>query len=172
VGARSGADVVLTTTTVTSPLGPLLLHAADATLSGLYFEGHRPAPPARPAGTIAVAPTTAPFGEVATQLDEYFAGTRRTFDLRRVGAGTPFQRDVWDALCEIPFGHTVSYGALAVLIGRPTAVRAVAAANARNPLSIVVPCHRVVGAGGSLTGYAGGVERKHWLLAHEASATH
>jgi methylated-DNA-[protein]-cysteine S-methyltransferase len=101
------------------------------------------------------------------QLEAYFAGTRQAFDLVVAGAGTPFQRRVWAELCRIPFGSTITYGELARRIGQPTASRAVGLANGQNRLAIVVPCHRVVGAGGALTGYAGGIERKRWLLDHE-----
>jgi methylated-DNA-[protein]-cysteine S-methyltransferase len=102
-----------------------------------------------------------------TQLDEYFAGSRKNFDLRLHPSGTAFQQLVWNALCEIPFGKTASYADIARKIGKPNAVRAVGAACGKNPLWLVVPCHRVIGTDGSLTGYAGGIERKEWLLAHE-----
>ncbi len=106
--------------------------------------------------------------EAAAQLEAYFAGALRRFELPLAGAGTDFQREVWAALTRIPYGETRSYAELAALVGRPRAVRAVGAANGRNPLAIVVPCHRVIGADGSLTGYAGGLAAKRWLLAHEA----
>ena len=105
--------------------------------------------------------------EARDQLRAWFAGRRTTFDLPLRPRGTPFQLSVWRALGEIPYGETSSYRELAVAVGQPSAARAVGAANARNPLSIVVPCHRVIGARGELTGYAGGVERKRWLLEHE-----
>ncbi|MFO1076322.1 MAG: methylated-DNA--[protein]-cysteine S-methyltransferase [Planctomycetota bacterium] len=104
------------------------------------------------------------------QLAEYFAGARTRFDLELAPAGTPFQQRVWRALCAIPFGSTCSYGHIAARIGKPTASRAVGAANGRNPIAIVVPCHRVVGGDGTLTGYAGGLDKKRWLLALEARA--
>lgn len=104
------------------------------------------------------------------QLAEYFAGNRQAFDLKLAPQGTPFQRAVWRALGEIPFGTTCCYADIARRIGRPTAVRAVGAANGRNPVAIVVPCHRVIGRDGSLTGYAGGLDRKRWLLEHEGVA--
>jgi methylated-DNA-[protein]-cysteine S-methyltransferase len=113
---------------------------------------------ARPSETVAIA---------VEQLREYFAGRRRNFDLPLAPRGTDLQRQVWHALAKIPYGTTVSYGELAAKLGRPQAQRAVGAANARNPLSIVLPCHRVVGAGGALTGYAGGLDVKRWLLEHE-----
>jgi len=104
---------------------------------------------------------------VATQLAEYFAGDRRAFDLPVAPRGSEFQELVWRALVEIPFGETRSYGQLARSIGQPTASRAVGAANGRNPIAIIVPCHRVIGATGALTGYAGGMAAKRWLLDHE-----
>jgi methylated-DNA-[protein]-cysteine S-methyltransferase len=115
------------------------------------------------------------FADARLQLTEYFAGARTAFDLALDPVGTPFQRRVWDALRAIPLGETITYGELARRIGRPTCARAVGHANARNPLSIVVPCHRVIGGDGALTGYAGGTDRKAWLLAHEdrvARSTH
>ena len=101
------------------------------------------------------------------QLDEYFGGQRTEFDLPLNLVGTPFQRTVWAALTTIVPGETLSYGALAASVGCPKSVRAVGLANGANPISVVVPCHRVIGADGSLTGYGGGIERKRWLLAHE-----
>lgn len=114
------------------------------------------------------APVPASLAPACEQLQEYFRGDRQGFDLPLDLQGTPFQKRVWEALLEIPFGSTRSYGELAAKLGDPGAVRAVAAANARNPVCIVVPCHRVVGADGSLTGYAGGLARKKWLLEHES----
>ncbi len=105
-----------------------------------------------------------------TQLDEYFAGTRREFDLTLDLRGTPFQNRTWSALAEIPYGATVSYGEQARRLGVPRAGRAVGAANGSNPLPIVLPCHRVIGANGALTGYGGGLDAKRWLLAHESGA--
>ena len=106
----------------------------------------------------------------ATQLDEYFAGTRRAFDLPLDLRGTLFQNRTWSALAELPYGTTVSYGEQARRLGVPRAARAVGAANGSNPLPIVLPCHRVIGANGALTGYGGGLDVKRWLLAHEAGA--
>lgn len=106
--------------------------------------------------------------ESATQLEEYFAGTRRVFELPLDLRGTPFQIRTWSALAEIPYGTTVSYGEQARRLDVPRAARAVGAANGSNPLPIVLPCHRVIGADGSLTGYGGGLDMKRWLLAHEA----
>lgn len=104
---------------------------------------------------------------LARELEEYFAGTRRTFAVPLAPKGTPFQQAVWHALLDIPYGDTVSYGELAARIGRPGAVRAVGAANGANPIPVIIPCHRVIGSDGKLTGYGGGIERKQWLLAHE-----
>jgi methylated-DNA-[protein]-cysteine S-methyltransferase len=130
-------------------------------ITGLYIPGHdrRPGP-----GWVR---SDADFAELRQQLREYFAGERRDFDLRVSAPGTPFQRLVWDELCRIDYGHTASYGEVALNIGAPTASRAVGGANGRNPISIIVPCHRVVGSNGLLTGYAGGVTAKSWLLEHE-----
>ena len=111
--------------------------------------------------------TVAPLSAAMRQLAEYFAGTRREFDLPLRFQGTTFQTRVWRELTEIPYGQTWSYGQLAQRIDKPSASRAVGLANGRNPISILVPCHRVIGADGSLTGYGGGIERKRWLLAHE-----
>ena len=101
------------------------------------------------------------------ELGEYFAGTRRTFTLNLQPQGTEFQRDVWAALLEVPYGRTASYGEIARVVGRPAASRAVGAANGQNPIAVIIPCHRIVGADGGLTGYGGGLWRKEWLLAHE-----
>ncbi|HVI00310.1 MAG TPA: methylated-DNA--[protein]-cysteine S-methyltransferase, partial [Enhygromyxa sp.] len=109
--------------------------------------------------------------KAAVQLEQWFAGERQAFDLPLAAAGTGFQRTVWSALQAIPFGQTRSYGQLAIDLGRPQASRAVGAANGRNPIPIVVPCHRVIGQDGSLTGYAGGLAAKRWLLAHEGVLT-
>jgi methylated-DNA-[protein]-cysteine S-methyltransferase len=145
---------------VPTPLGPVLVTGDGEALTGLWFADHARAPE---------QPSAWPrdddaFAGVADQLDGYFAGRRTRFDVPLRMAGTPFQRAVWAALREIPFGSTTTYAELAAGIGAPTAARAVGAANGRNPISIVVPCHRVVGRDGSLTGYAWGLERKAWLL--------
>jgi len=146
---------------VESPLGALRLVAAGGALSGLYLPAHQRMPEIR-AGDGRGHPA---LERARRQLAEYFAGERLAFDLPLSLAGTPFQRAVWAALCRIPPGETRSYGQLAAELGG--GARAVGAANARNPVSIVVPCHRVVGADGRLTGYAGGEAAKAWLLAHE-----
>jgi methylated-DNA-[protein]-cysteine S-methyltransferase len=146
---------------IDTPLGPLLAAATvDGALAGLWFDRAPARDSARDDGA---------FDAIREQLDAYFAGDRHTFDLPLAAAGTPWQRDVWTALAGVPYGQTLSYGELARRLGRPTAARAVGAANGRNPLSIVVPCHRLIGAGGALTGYAGGLPRKEWLLRHEAA---
>jgi len=110
--------------------------------------------------------------DAVTQLDEYFAGSRRNFELPLDLQGTEFQVAAWRALADIPYGHTASYGQQAASIGRPKAVRAIGGANGRNPVGIVLPCHRIVGADGSLTGFGGGIEVKKWLLDHEQSILH
>jgi methylated-DNA-[protein]-cysteine S-methyltransferase len=153
-------------TTQQSPVGELTLVGDGETLSGLYMTEHRHQPPLPPG---ARRDDTA-FTRARGQLDEYFAGERVDFDLPLRMEGSPFQREVWAALREIPYGETVSYGELARRIGRPHASRAVGLANGRNPISIVVPCHRVIGASGSLTGYGGGIERKRFLLELETPA--
>ena len=150
-------------TTVESPIGELTLTGDGQALTGLYMQHHRH----QPALDRDAVRDPAPFVEARWQLAQYFAGERTAFDLRLAPAGTPFQREVWDALLAIPYGETISYGELARRVGRPAASRAVGLANGRNPISIVVPCHRVVGASGALTGYGGGIDRKRFLLALE-----
>ncbi|MGE3142607.1 MAG: methylated-DNA--[protein]-cysteine S-methyltransferase [Hyphomonadaceae bacterium] len=149
-----------------SPLGALTLVSNGAGLSGLYFEDHKIGGP--PAGASVRGEGV--LDEARRQLDAYFAGRRARFDLPLALAGTPFQTRVWAALRRIPFGRTSVYGALASDIGNPAAARAVGAAVGRNPVSIIVPCHRVIGAQGALTGFAGGLKRKAWLLEHEQLA--
>jgi methylated-DNA-[protein]-cysteine S-methyltransferase len=156
-----------THTVVDSPVGPLTLVADDGALTGLYMDQQRHRPAAETFGDR----DHEPFAEAAAQLAEYFAGRLTDFDLPLALAGTPFQRQVWDALRAIPYGRTVSYGQLAQRLGRPSAARAVGLANGRNPVGIIVPCHRVVGAGGALTGYGGGLERKRQLLDLERSVS-
>lgn len=140
-----------------SPVGPLTLVSEGGGLVGIHFEGWN-----APAGALPKSDTV--LTATARQLDAYFAGRLRRFNLPLAPAGTPFQQRVWSALSGIPFGETRSYGQLAEAIGKPSAMRAVGAANGRNPISIVVPCHRVIGADGSLTGFGGGIERKRFLL--------
>jgi methylated-DNA-[protein]-cysteine S-methyltransferase len=156
--------VTLDRCAVDSPLGPLVLAARGEALVGLHLPGS--AAPA-PAGTPRATPVLA---RAAAQLAEYFGGSRRAFDLPLAADGTPFQQAVWAALRTIPFGATWSYGALARRIGQPAASRAVGAANRRNPIAIIIPCHRVIGADGSLTGFGGGLTAKRFLLAHEREA--
>ncbi|MGH2903359.1 MAG: methylated-DNA--[protein]-cysteine S-methyltransferase [Solirubrobacteraceae bacterium] len=147
-------------TTIASPIGELLLVGDGVTLSGLYMQdGRKP----RPIATTWTE-SAAPFAEVTAQLREYFAGERTTFEVQLAPPGAPFELEVWRALREIPYGETVSYGEIARRVGQPTAARAVGTANGRNPIAVIVPCHRVIGADGSLTGYGGGLERKRLLL--------
>lgn len=146
---------------VTSPLGPVVLTAIEGALTSVRIGAERPPEPARrDARVLAVA---------RQELDEYFAGERTHFTLALAPAGTAFQRQVWEALRTVPYGATASYRDIAERIGNPKAVRAVGLANGANPIPIVIPCHRVIGADGSLTGYSGGLDRKRWLLRHEAS---
>jgi len=147
-----------------SPIGRLLLTSDGNALTGLYME---PSRKAQCTDGWAEEVTVAPLSATVRQLTEYFAGSRREFDLPLRLQGTTFQTRVWRELTEIPYGQTWSYGQLAQRIDKPSASRAVGLANGRNPISILVPCHRVIGADGSLTGYGGGIERKRWLLAHE-----
>lgn len=151
-------------THVDSPIGSLLLRADQHSLTGLFFSTgdkarQQPGPewqhePAR-------------FAQIQAQLAEYFAGQRQRFDLPLAPSGTEFQRSVWSALQDIPFGETRSYGEIAQAIGRPKAVRAVGTANGSNPIALIIPCHRVIGADGSLTGFGGGLDVKRQLLTHE-----
>lgn len=150
---------MLTLMELPSPLGVLRLVARDEELAGVYLPAQQ-APAAEPARTPLLEQT-------ARQLAQYFAGERRVFDLPLAPRGSGFQERVWRALAAIPFGETRSYAALAASIGRPAASRAVGTANARNPIAIIVPCHRVIAASGQLTGYAGGLPAKRWLLDHE-----
>lgn len=146
-----------------TPIGPLLL-VADG--EGLVYIGLPRGGVAQTAAADA-RPGKAKLHAVARQLDEYFTGTRRQFEVPLHPSGTPFQLEVWGALLAIPYGETASYADIARRIGRPRAVRAVGAANGANPLSIIVPCHRVIGSHGDLVGYGGGLPAKRWLLAHE-----
>jgi methylated-DNA-[protein]-cysteine S-methyltransferase len=161
-GDESG---VTYTTTVSSPIGPLTLARRGDALTAVRMEEQRHQSGVEP-GWL---PADDRFGDVIDQLSAYFDGDRTTFDLPTKLDGTEFQRAVWAALCEIPFGETVSYAELARRVGRPDAMRAVGQANGRNPLAVVVPCHRVVAADGTLGGYGGGLARKRWLLDHEGA---
>jgi methylated-DNA-[protein]-cysteine S-methyltransferase len=146
-----------------TPLGRVLMVTSGQHLVGLSFDRHDRTPalggvPDRDSEALVA---------VRRQLDEYFAGVRTAFDVPLRLEGTSFQLEVWSALLDIPLGAVATYGQIARRVGRPAAARAVGAANGRNPISIVVPCHRLVGTGGDLTGYGGGLDRKGWLLAHE-----
>ncbi|MEV0481414.1 methylated-DNA--[protein]-cysteine S-methyltransferase [Streptomyces sp. NPDC050508] len=151
-------------TVIDSPYGPLTLVADDGTLCGLYMVDQRHRPPEENFGT----PDDTPFTETTAQLQAYFAGELKEFTLQLRLHGTPFQQTVWDKLRRIPYGETRSYGDLADALGKPGASRAVGLANGKNPIGIIVPCHRVVGANGSLTGYGGGLDRKQRLLDFES----
>lgn len=144
-----------------TPVGPLLLVSDGSALTTLHFSAG-PGPGERDdADPVLVT--------VATQLREYFAGDRKEFDLPLAPRGTDFQRAVWERLCEIPYGTTITYGELARRVGNPAASRAVGLANGRNPIAIVVPCHRVIGSDGKLTGFAGGMDAKRALLELESA---
>jgi methylated-DNA-[protein]-cysteine S-methyltransferase len=155
-----------------SPLGRLSLVAEGGLLRALHMDD-----PAAPEAAPSAGEPPADRGdealldEAVAQLEAWLVGQRRAFDLPLGPQGTPFQLRVWAALQAIPFGETLSYGALARRLGDPLLSRAVGAANGQNPIGILIPCHRVIGADGSLTGYAGGLERKRWLLDFEATAT-
>jgi methylated-DNA-[protein]-cysteine S-methyltransferase len=157
---RPAAAAPLAFSLADSPIGTLLLLADAAGLRGLYMEPHALDPAWRR--------DDAALRDAREQLEAYFAGRLREFDLELAPVGTPFQLRVWAALREIPYGETTSYGALAARLGKPGAARAVGLANGRNPISVIVPCHRVIGADGTLTGFGGGLDRKRTLLAHEA----
>lgn len=150
-------------TVTDSPYGPLTLVATDGVLSGLYMTAQRHRPDEETFGE----PDPAPFGETIRQLDAYFARELKEFDLPMRLEGTPFQRGVWDQLRKIPYGETRTYGQLAEALGNIGASRAVGLANGKNPIGIIVPCHRVIGSTGSLIGYGGGLDRKQRLLAFE-----
>jgi methylated-DNA-[protein]-cysteine S-methyltransferase len=164
-----GEDPMKYCTQFESPVGKLLLIADETALNGIYFDGARD----YPADTrdCEERPDHPILKKTRRQLEEYFAGRRKTFDLPLAPAGTPFQLSVWKALERIAYGETQSYGQIAQSIGKPKAVRAVGAANGANPIPIVIPCHRVIGSDGSLTGYGGGLTRKRQLLALEQDKT-
>ena len=149
-----------------SPYGGMLLTASERGLTGVYFDRQKYYP--RVGAEWELGRTHAVLKAARKQLKEYFSGKRRDFDLPLDPAGTPFQRSVWRQIAKVRFGKTVSYGELARRTGRPGSARAAGAATGRNPIGIVVPCHRIVGANGSLTGYAGGLDRKRALLELEA----
>jgi methylated-DNA-[protein]-cysteine S-methyltransferase len=148
-----------------SPLGQLLVQGDGDFVTGLLVPNHKRWPDLGSSWNR----TDAPFAAVRRQLAEYFAGTRQHFDVPLKLGGTPFQKRVWQELQRIPFGETISYAQLAARVGKPAAARAVGHANGRNPVAIIVPCHRVIGANGKLTGYASGTDKKEWLLSWERS---
>ena len=154
---------------VDSPIGRLMLTSDGTALTGLYMNLYRNKPTKLPnlSDDWIQNATIDPLPAAARQLKEYFAGKRREFDLPLRMEGTEFQQRVWRELTKIPFGETRSYGQLAKRLNNPNGSRAVGLANGRNPIAIIVPCHRVIGADGSLTGFGGGIERKEWLLTHE-----
>jgi methylated-DNA-[protein]-cysteine S-methyltransferase len=158
-----GGGVVIYTT-MDSPIGELLLLGDGQALHGLYMQAGRKPIEVRPAWTR----DDEAFADVRSQLEEYFAGERTRFDMPMHLDGTAFQRTVWHALTEIPYGQTISYGELARRIGRPDLARAVGTANGQNPIAVIVPCHRVIGANGKLVGYGGGLDNKRRLLELEA----
>jgi methylated-DNA-[protein]-cysteine S-methyltransferase len=158
--------VTLISRHVPSPVGPLLLAADDDHLRMIWFSNPRHP---IPRDAVLEPGDNAVLRKTQSQLDAYFAGALRAFDLPLHPVGTPFQREVWSMLARIPYGETWSYGAVAKRIGKPEAVRAVGAANGRNPIPIVLPCHRVIGADGSLTGFGGGLPTKQFLLALEGA---
>jgi methylated-DNA-[protein]-cysteine S-methyltransferase len=153
------------TTVMDSPIGELTLTAVDGMLTGVHMHEQRHLPKI----PVGFRRDDAGLAHAVAQLQAYFAGELCDFDLPMKMHGTEFQQRVWASLCEIPYGETISYGELARWVGNPKASRAVGLANGRNPVAIVVPCHRVIGADGSLTGYGGGLERKVWLLDHEVA---
>lgn len=161
-GSTRGADAVMTW--IDSPVGVLLGVISDGVLVGLHFTGED-----GPFPEPGWVEDDRPFGELRRQLEEYFDGRRREFDVAIAPRGTPFQQEVWAALADIPYGATASYGEVAESIGRPTAMRAVGGANGANPIPILIPCHRVIAADGTLGGYGGGLDRKVLLLELEGA---
>ena len=149
-----------------SPQGPMLLLASGEGLSGVYFDGQKYLPQVDPDWRRDAR--HAPLRQAKRELAEYFGGGRERFETALTPEGTPFQRSVWKAISTVGFGETITYRELARRAGRPDSVRAAGAATGRNPISIIVPCHRIVGSSGSLTGYAGGLDRKRALLALES----
>jgi methylated-DNA-[protein]-cysteine S-methyltransferase len=165
-GFENRTPSTIFTSTLKSPVGTLHLAASDAALLAVVWR--RTSTPQLPFDMAIEEPDHPVLRATARQLTEYFSGTRRTFDLPLEFRGTGFQRSAWSALLRIPYGETRSYLEMARALGNPAAVRAVGAANGRNPISIIAPCHRVIGASGELTGFGGGLEAKAWLLAHES----
>ncbi len=164
--------MALTFARLGTPIGELVLTASDVALTGVFFPTSRRGPaPTHQANWVEATdgPAAAVLARARAQLEEYFARKRTTFELPLEALGSAFEHRVWNALRQIPYGTTTSYGALAKLLGDKHATRAVGLANGKNPIPIIVPCHRVVGAKGELTGYGGGLETKRWLLEHEGA---
>ncbi|MYW66804.1 methylated-DNA--[protein]-cysteine S-methyltransferase [Streptomyces sp. SID8379] len=157
---RTPTPALVQHTVIDTPYGPFTLVATDGALSGLYMAEQRH----RPAEETFGVRDERPFGAVIDQLNAYFQGELKEFDLPLALHGTPFQRTVWEQLLLIPYGETRTYGELAEALGKPNASRAVGLANGKNPVGVIVPCHRVIGANGDLTGYGGGLDRKRRLL--------
>jgi len=149
-----------------SPYGRMLLVASDRGLAGIYFEGQKYDVPVQPEWRRDTHHSV--LRQTRRELTEYFAGERKRFDIALAAEGTPFRQSVWNAISTVEFGTTITYGELARRAGVPGSARAAGAATGRNPLTIVVPCHRIIGADGALTGYAGGLDRKRALLALES----
>lgn len=149
-------------TVIQSPIGEIVLTSSNGAITGLYTEEHAFFKDAQK-GTL----SDDDFAEAIKQLNEYFHGQRKAFSLKLAPAGTEFQGRVWESLTKIDYGETKTYGDLAKLLNKPKASRAVGLANSKNPISILIPCHRVIGSNGKLTGYAGGLKAKKWLLEHE-----
>jgi methylated-DNA-[protein]-cysteine S-methyltransferase len=173
VALRYHPHGVIAYDTMPSPVGELLLTADDSGLTSVRFDkepgGHSPAAGWQRADNATSARARI-IAAARAELDAYFAGELTTFTVPLAARGTPFQERVWAALRDIAFGETITYGELARRVGDPGAVRAVGGANGRNPIPVIVPCHRVIGADGSLTGFGGGIERKRWLVRHEGAA--
>jgi O-6-methylguanine DNA methyltransferase len=164
-------ELVLYQSTISSPIGPLRILSTREGLAAILFGKGARRKPENWIRRVFPGSKVEPAGRVhrifAKQIGEYFEGCRRVFDLDLDLRGTDFQKKVWSEVARVPYGRTVSYGDIAHVMGKPKAARAVGAANGANPIPIVIPCHRIVGADGSLTGYGGGLKRKRWLLAHE-----
>jgi methylated-DNA-[protein]-cysteine S-methyltransferase len=158
-------------TVIDSPIGPLTLVADNGAIIGLYMDLQRHRPDDEQLGEADLGPLAEPLKAAAEQLDAYFAGTLTRFTLPLAPRGSEFQRRVWAALQDIPYGETQSYGELAARIGAPGAARAVGLANGRNPIAVVIPCHRVIGSQGKLTGFGGGLDRKKHLLDLEVAVS-
>jgi len=155
-----------------TPVGELVVTASDAAITGVYFaRSRRGPPPTHQAGWVeaSTGPAADLLARARQQLEEYFAHSRTTFELPLEALGSPFEHRVWNALRQIPYGTTTTYGALAKQLGDRFATRAVGLANGKNPIPIIVPCHRVVGSKGELTGFGGGLDTKRWLLEHEGA---